>query len=253
LALLLAAAPALHGQRGGGPMGRGFGGGDFGESRMAPTTGAPYSATRTINHVQKLESGATITHTTIVKEARDSNGRLYRETTSEDASQKSVEYSVFDPVNRVSLHWTSNTKQASLMHLPDPGQFRSHWGNGPQAAEPGGAAHFHGDLQKATVESLGSKTIGGVVADGTRSTRIIPAGAHGNDQPLTITHEAWVSSDLKIEVMRTDSDPRSGTTTMELTNIERSEPPASLFQAPAGYTVQEHTFGRHNASFNAAP
>jgi hypothetical protein len=103
------------------------------------------------------------------------------------------------------------------------------------------------------VESLGSKTIGGVVADGTRSTRVIPAGAHGNDQPLTITHEAWVSSDLKIEVMRTDSDPRSGTTTMELTNIERSEPPASLFQAPAGYTVQEHTFGRHNASFNAAP
>ena len=113
--------------------------------------------------------------------------------------------------------------------------------------------HFHGDAQPANVESLGSKTISGVVADGTRTTRVIPAGAQGNDQPLTITHESWVSSDLKIEVMRTETDPRNGTTTVEVTNLNRAEPAASLFQAPAGYTVQEHTPGRHGPSFNPAP
>jgi hypothetical protein len=162
-----------------------------------------------------------------------------------------TEYSVFDPVNRVSIHWNSNSKQASLMHLPDPSQFQSHWANGPKT-EGAAGPRFHGNNHPATTESLGSKTINGLVADGNRSTRVIPAGAQGNDVPLTITHESWVSSDLKIEVARTDSDPRDGTTTVELSNISRDEPAASLFQAPAGYTVQEHTPGGHGG-FNPAP
>ena len=34
------------------------------------------------------------------------------------------------------------------------------------------------------------------------------------------------------------SDPRMGTTTFQLTNIQKQEPDASLFQVPADYTVQ---------------
>jgi hypothetical protein len=254
LALTMAVAPALYAQAGGGPVDRGFGGGRFGGFRMsAPITGAPYSATRTITHVQKLDNGAAMTHTTVVKEARDSSGRTYREAISENPAHTTTEYSVFDPVSRVAIHWNSNSKQAELMHLPDPSQFHSRWANGPQANGTARPMHFHENAQPANVESLGSKTIGGVVADGTRTSRVIPAGAQGNDQPLTITRESWVSSDLKIEVMGTDTDPRNGTTTVELTNIDRGEPAASLFQAPAGSTVQEHTPGQHGPSFNAAP
>jgi hypothetical protein len=252
LILILSGASAVNAQRGpGGPMDRGFGGG-FGEFRMgSPVTGAPYSATRTITHVQKLENGATITHTMVIKEARDSNGRFYRETVSENPEHNVTEYSVFDPVSRVSIHWSSASKQASLMHLPDPSQFQSRWANGPKADGAAGT-RFHGNNHPATTESLGSKTINGLVADGNRTTRVIPAGAQGNDVALTITHESWVSSDLKIELMRTDSDPRNGTTTVEVSNISRDEPAASLFQAPAGYTVQEHAPGGHRG-FNPAP
>jgi hypothetical protein len=256
LALALATVPALAQ----GP-GRGFGEGRFGEFRMsAPTTGAPYSATMTITRVQKLSDGTTITHTSVVKEARDSSGRLYRETLPENPGHTFTSYSVFDPVSRVSIHWTSDSKQASLMHLPDPSQLAALRGaRGPQpqisaqadgagpglGAGPGpGQGFHHGNLPPATTESLGSKTIGGLVADGTRSTRVIPAGAEGNDQPITITHETWVSSDLKVELMRTDSDPRFGTTTMERSNISRTEPAAALFQAPVGYAIQEHTPGQ---------
>jgi hypothetical protein len=245
LALALAATPSLTAQ------GRGFGpgAGRFGDFRMGPpTTGAPFSATVTITRVQKLADGTTITHSSVVKEARDSNGRLYREMLPETSGRNFTTYSVFDPVGRVTLHWTSNSKQASLMHLPDPSQFSgARWAHGPQSedrTQADGVAsgeRFHGDRQPATTESLGSRTIEGLVADGTRTTRIIPAGADGNDQPITITRETWVSSDLKLEVMRTDSDPRFGTTTMELSNVSRAEPAASLFQAPAGYAVQEHT------------
>jgi len=211
-------------------------------------TGAPYSATRTITHVQTLDNGGTITHTVVIREARDSNGRFYRETTSENPEHNVTEYGVFDPVGRVSIHWSSKTKQASLMHLPDPSQLQ---GRGPKAnGAPG--PRSHGNAHPESQESLGSKTIGGLVADGTRFTRVIPAGTQGNDVPLTVTHESWVSSDLKTNLMRTDSDPRNGTTTEELSNISRAEPSASLFQAPAGYTVQEHTWGGHGG-FNAAP
>jgi hypothetical protein len=264
VALALVAASALLAQG----SGRSMTGGRFSDFRTgAPVTGAPYSATRTITHVQKLSDGTTITHTSVVKEARDSSGRLYRETQPETPGRNFTTYSVFDPVSRVSIHWTSETKQANLMHLPDPSQFQSsRWARGPQpenrlapedaAQAPhfnDGAAPRRDNRTPPQVESLGSKTIGGLVTDGTRSTRLIPAGAEGNDQPISITHEAWVSSDLKIEVMRTDSDPRFGTTTMELSNLSRAEPPAALFQAPAGYAVQEHTPGQRGPMPEAAP
>ena len=49
--------------------------------------------------------------------------------------------------------------------------------------------------------------------------------------------ETWVSADLKVPVMVKISDPRSGTTTTQLTNIVRNEPDPSLFLAPADYKV----------------
>jgi len=41
-------------------------------------------------------------------------------------------------------------------------------------------------------------------------------------------HEIWISTDLKVPVLITDSDPRSGTRTSQLTNVVRSEPAATL-------------------------
>ena len=241
LALVLAVSPALYGQAG---FGRGFGhGARFGEFHGRVTTGAPYSATRTITRVQKLDNGTTITHTEVVKEARDSDGRTFMErlpeTTGTGAGNRTF-VRVFDPVNRVAISWSSNSKQATVVHLPNA----SPSGRSMLAQDSGGAGgpmRFRGSTQSANVETLSTKTINGVTAEGTRTTRVIPAGTQGNDQPLTVTHESWVSSDLKIAVMRVDTDPRFGTTTMELTNISRDEPPSTLFQAPAGYTVNERT------------
>ena len=252
LALVLA-APALWGQGGGRGMGMGFGpGGRFGGFRMAsPVTGAPYSAVRTVTRVEKLSDGTTITHQSVINEARDSNGRTYTQTqivgTQSATGTPRVLYRVFDPVNRETISWSSSSKEANLMHLPDPSQFqgrRGAWRTSGAGASP----RLHGNARfKPTVQSLGSKTIDGVVADGTLTTIVIPAGAQGNDQPITITHESWVSSDLKLTVMRIDTDPRFGTTTTELTNISRAEPSTALFQAPAGYTVQERSPGQFHS------
>ena len=95
-----------------------------------------------------------------------------------------------------------------------------------------------GDAAAPTREELGQQVVEGVPAKGTRTTTEIPAGAIGNEQPITVTSEEWVSVDLKVLVMTRHSDPRSGETTYRLTGITRGEPNPSLFEPPAGVTVK---------------
>ena len=93
-----------------------------------------------------------------------------------------------------------------------------------------------GNLKK---EDLGTQIIEGVSAVGTRMTTTIPAGQIGNDQAIVIVNERWVSPDLGVTVKSIHSDPRQGTTTYKLTNIDRGEPAHSLFEVPADYKLAE--------------
>jgi hypothetical protein len=88
-------------------------------------------------------------------------------------------------------------------------------------------------------ESLGTQTIEGVTAEGTRSTLTIPAGEVGNTLPIEVVNETWYSPELQITVMNRHRDPRSAETTYRLTNLSRSEPDRSLFEVPADYTIAE--------------
>ena len=89
------------------------------------------------------------------------------------------------------------------------------------------------------VESLGVQTFEGVQAEVTRLTITIPAGSEGNDGPFEIVSERWFSPELQIVVMAKQSDPRAGEMVYRLTNITRSEPVRSLFEAPADFKVTE--------------
>ncbi len=86
-------------------------------------------------------------------------------------------------------------------------------------------------------ESLGTQTLEGVECQGTRTTFTIPAGQIGNELPIVITSERWYSPELQIVVLSKRHDPRFGDTTYKLVDIDRSEPPVSLFQVPPDYTV----------------
>jgi hypothetical protein len=88
-------------------------------------------------------------------------------------------------------------------------------------------------------EALGEQMMEGVRAQGTRETRTIAAGKIGNERPIEIVSETWYSPDLQMVVQSRHSDPRVGETIYRLTNIVLGEPDASLFQVPAGVTVQE--------------
>jgi hypothetical protein len=114
------------------------------------------------------------------------------------------------------------------------------------STQSGGAGGYQvitreGRSDNVNKEDLGTQTIEGVPASGTRITITIPAGQIGNEAPIAIVDERWFSKDLQAFVMTRHNDPRSGETVYRLTNINRSEPNHSLFVVPADYEVSEKT------------
>lgn len=80
-------------------------------------------------------------------------------------------------------------------------------------------------------ESLGTEEIDGVDAEGSRVTTVYPEGFFGNDRPITVVSETWISPDLQMVVLSKTSDPRSGESTTKLINISQDEPDPSLFSS----------------------
>jgi hypothetical protein len=96
---------------------------------------------------------------------------------------------------------------------------------------------------KVTTESLGTRSVEGVTAEGTRTTSTIGAGAIGNVMPIEIITERWYSRELQMAVQISRRDPRSGETIYRLRNIVRSEPPPDLFTIPSDYQVRGGQLG----------
>ena len=94
-----------------------------------------------------------------------------------------------------------------------------------------------GSSRAGKTESLGTRDIEGVTAEGTRSITTVPAGAIGNERPIETVYERWYSKELQLIVLSKHTDPRFGEQTYRLTNINRSEPDRSLFTPPADYKI----------------
>jgi len=215
-------------------------------------TGAPFSAVAVSETTQTLSDGNQITRKTQTNLFRDTQGRFRKEVTLSGfgplaaSGQPKTFVVINDPVASASFVLHPDTKTAEQM----PG----HAKRGPRNGGANGAFAekwtareqqlvAQGLLKK---EDLGTQTIGGVSAQGTRITRTIPAGQMGNAKPISIVSEHWYSTDLQMVVMSTRSDPRTGTTTYTLTNIQKTEPAASLFSVPSDYSVKQGgMMGRH--------
>jgi hypothetical protein len=236
---LPAQAPPL---RGGGPGGFGprFDMMSVGPGSKTPVLGAPYSAVQTTQMQQTLAGGNLISRQEQSKVYRDSQGRVRMEHTrsgpAASSGQPETVIAIFDPVAGYSYVLNPSSMTAIKMSVPQ------HNGppNGP-GTHPRG--HFGGVGAQVQTDSLGTQTVNGVSATGTRRTETIPAGAIGNQQPIQIVRETWISTDLKVPVMIKSSDPRFGDMVMQLTNIAQSEPDASLFQIPNGYTIKDKPAG----------
>jgi hypothetical protein len=90
-------------------------------------------------------------------------------------------------------------------------------------------------------ESLGEQTMAGVRVAGTRYRTTVPAGLYPSRQrDLQVAYERWVSSELKLEVYVRTEDSEHDVVEHRLTGISRAEPPAALFELPAGYKSADY-------------
>lgn len=252
LAVMLLGAVSVLAQPGprrmGGPGGGPGGPGDFallrGEFGFAGklVTGAPYSAQAVTHFTQTLADGTHIQRSSTASVARDSQGRTRSERTisaigplAVSGGQSRSIVMINDPVASMSYVLDPASKTVRQMQLSARGP-RS-IARGPASSPESRRGPNHG-LAVAT-EDLGTQVVQGVSAQGTRVTRTIPAEQAGSDRPIQIVTETWLAPDLQVVVMSKTSDPRSGESVYQLTNISRVEPDPSLFVAPSGYTVEQ--------------
>ena len=239
------------------------GAGGFAKFSAAAVQGAPYSATISNESVQTLADGNRIVQSSTGTIARDSMGRTRQDMplprignmAPADAPHLVV---IQDPVAQVS--YTLNLTDKTAVKNPAPHALPALRASvstadgeegpaiairafaGPAAAMPLVTIQSRalgGNGGQAQTEDLGSKSMEGVQVTGTRTTRTIPAGQIGNDQPITIVTEVWTSPELKTVIYSKRSDPRIGDQTFQLTNILRAEPDPSLFSVPGDFKVQD--------------
>jgi len=192
--------------------------------------GAPYSADVSAEVTQNLGDGNKIHQVSSEHVYRDNEGRTRRETTLAALGVAAQIVFIDDPVAGASyaLDLTARTATKLPFRPPPPA-------GGPRLMQERRATNEF----NTKIESLGRQMISGIPADGTRTTRTIPAGQIGNLLPIQIVSERWYSPDLQTVVLERRSDPRSGETIFQLTNIIRSEPSAALFAPPADFQAAQ--------------
>jgi len=232
--------------------------------------GKPYSADTTTETVQTLADGNRIVHRTVSKFYRDSDGRTRREETfgnvdPEHPSPHEVKVFVDDPVSGLAYVMDPASKSADKVHRsrefldmrnaegdsarimiksdreegeqdaagPMLIKFRDEHSGDPNTD----VARIEDDQRDVVREDMGTRNIEGVECNGKRTTTTIPAGAIGNEKPISIVRETWYAPAIAAVVESATEDPRYRKTTYQLTNVQLSEPSRSLFEPPCDFKI----------------
>jgi|SRR5688572_18394246 len=233
---------------------------------VTPVKNASFLAEAVTEFTQILGDGNRIEHRYVSSIARDSRGRTRREEqialvgpfASAGAAPRLV--TILDPDSGVTYTLDEDQQiafrnraaegavAAKLVEFEKILQARSGTGGDPRGVPLPQAkkrvtapqeAVTDPAASKVVTESLGTRSIEGVKAEGTRTTTTIPAGAIGNVLPIDIVSERWFSPELQMPVSIRRNYPRSGETIYRLLNIIRAEPPDALFTVPAGYDIRD--------------
>jgi len=203
---------------------------------VTPIPGAPFSAVIEVERKQILPDGATVALKTVRSIGRDSQGRVHNERrtllpiASTQAPQilsihlydpKTRISAVLDPANRT--YWTS-----TLNHPPATVPPTVRFGLPPGDTLP------HNDF--TADEDLGVRDMEGLPAHGVRKTQTVPDES-GTNKDLVVTDEYWYSDELRINLLIKHIDPRTGTVTMKVSRVTRSDPDPAFFEIPEGYKL----------------
>jgi hypothetical protein len=229
--------------------------------------GAPFSASFQSEGKQVLADGTTITNTRTGKIARDSEGRTYMEITTLRGPgvnpQSFTSVNINDPVSGAHIVLMPDGHTARRFERTPPSSDATRTPSVPSAggltsngapSQPAGTMMAKSSLPPIQKEDLGVDSLEGIPARHYCETQTIPPGQVGNDRDMAITSEFWYSKELRLNLKATRKDPRFGEESLIISNVERSEPPASLFEIPADYkVVDEHPGSISSGAVEAKP
>jgi hypothetical protein len=201
---------------------------------VTPIPDAPFSGVIQVQRAVVQPDGRIFNLRTIREIGRDSRGRIYNERraqlqAADTATPPLLGVLIYDPQTRISIRTDSHTQTFWTDTVSRPPA------TVPPAllATPAGTSLPQNQFVKE--EDLGVHEIEGVSAHGVRETQTIPAESSGTGRQVVITDEYWYSQDLRINLMIRHSDPRTGSVTMTVTHIARTDPDPARFTVPEGY------------------
>jgi hypothetical protein len=200
-----------------------------------PTLNAPYSVVEETEQTQTLGDGTHVVTKMQTRLYRDSYGRTRRESFLNLPGMPSKEPTNIQIHDRVAgtTYWLRVQQRLAQLIVP----MRKLPTNPSVVQQP--VLPPEEMRPRTTSQDLGTQSIEGVLAEGVRTTTLLPEGSEGNDRPIQIVRETWVSNELGLTLLEKQSDPRYGEVVMRVTSLDRSEPDPALFQVPPDYTLQD--------------
>jgi len=229
-----------------------------GPNGAAPVQNAPYSAEMVTTYDRVLPSGERLHGETHGKVYRDSQGRTRSESDAVGpaaAAQKFIFIFINDPVDHTIISLDPRTLTARVNpSLSPPALGTPRPANPaiaakltpvapgaplPSAGSSGAYAPSGVPAASANSEDLGTREMEGLTVTGTKVTRTVAAPFARDGQPKSSVTTTWFSPELQVAVLTETDDPQGGHRATKLVNIVRTEPDATLFQIPSGYTVAD--------------
>jgi hypothetical protein len=201
-------------------------------SRPPAVSGKPYFGESALDNLHYLSDGTRLTQ-------RSSAKRVYRDGQGRVRTEESLS---FGPLTATApLLVEIEDVVAGVQYLLDVQAHVAHRFAYPPARTPSSTPPAGGPKFQAVTENLGTQTIDGIVAEGTRTTLSYPAGTWGFESPIATVSESWRSKEFGLIVQSKNTNPMSGDLMFKLSNVRFGEQDVSLFQVPAGYTVRDET------------
>jgi hypothetical protein len=200
---------------------------------VTPIPNVPFTAVVQVERSLVRPDGSVQKMKTLRQIARDSHGRIHNEmrtlipiSSAETPQLRRIH--LYDPQTRISTMLDAEQQTFWTMTQRRPPQTVP-----PTLLEATPAGGTLEPSEFAKKEDLGIQEVGGIPAHGIREVQMIAAG--GNGQLIVVTDEYWYCDDLRINLMIKHNDPRTGSATLTVTQVERSEPDGAMFAIPANY------------------
>lgn len=203
---------------------------------VTPIPNAPFTAVINVDRTTIGHDGSVVEMQTTRGIGRDARGRIFNEAwtlvpAGSDVAPQIIRVHLYDPQTRTNaiLFPQQRTFTTGIVNRPpetEPPALLS--------ASPTGNSRPANEFTKQ--EDLGNRQHEGLPVHGMRETQTISADDSGTGKAIVITDEYWYSPDLRINVVIKHDDPRTGSVSLIVSKISRSEPDPALLEIPDGFT-----------------